>query len=116
MYNGCFRSGVFPKRWKRAKLVPIIKPGKENSEEVSKFHPISLLNIGGKVLEKVLINTINYYVYCYNLINNNLYGFTPHRSTVDAAMGVKDFIEGLRAWEVLVILNLVVKGAFDAAW
>jgi len=34
LYNGCLRRGVFPKRWKRTKLIPITKPGKENSEEV----------------------------------------------------------------------------------
>jgi len=34
MYNGCLRYGVFPKQWKRAKLIPIIKPGKENSDKV----------------------------------------------------------------------------------
>jgi hypothetical protein len=32
MYNGCLRKGVFPKRWKRAKLIPIVKPGKEDCE------------------------------------------------------------------------------------
>jgi len=48
MYNKCLRKGVFPKRWKRAKLIPIVKPGKEDSEDVTKFRPISLLNIGGK--------------------------------------------------------------------
>jgi hypothetical protein len=54
IYNGCLRSGTFPTRWKKGKILPITKPGKESSE-VSKFRPISLLNIGGKVLEKVLI-------------------------------------------------------------
>jgi hypothetical protein len=35
MYNdGCLRSGVFPKRWKRAKLIPVVKSGKENSEDI----------------------------------------------------------------------------------
>jgi hypothetical protein len=29
MYNGCLRSRVFPKRWKRTKLMPIIKSGKK---------------------------------------------------------------------------------------
>jgi hypothetical protein len=53
MYNGCLRKGVFPKRWKRAKLIPIVKPGKEDSEEVTKFRPISLLNIEGKIMEKI---------------------------------------------------------------
>jgi hypothetical protein len=117
MYNGCLRNGVFPKRWKREKLIPIIKPGQENNEDVSKFRPISLLNIGGKVLEKVLINIINYYVYSNDLMNSNQYGFTPQLSAIDAAMAVKDFVEeALKAREVLVIASLDVKGAFDAAW
>jgi hypothetical protein len=44
LYNGCLRR-VFPTRWKGAKLTPITKPGEENSDDVSKFHPISLLNV-----------------------------------------------------------------------
>jgi len=28
LYNGCLRRGVFPTRWKRAKLIPITKSGK----------------------------------------------------------------------------------------
>ena len=31
--------------------VTIVKPGKEGSDDVSKFRPISLLDTGGKVLE-----------------------------------------------------------------
>ena len=91
MYNGCLRDGVFPKRWKRAKLIPIIKPGKEDSYEVSKYRPISLLNVGCKVLEKVIINRINHHVYTNDYINKNQYGFPPQLSTTDAAMAVKDF-------------------------
>ena len=30
LYNGCLKRGVFPSRWKRAKLIPITKPEKEN--------------------------------------------------------------------------------------
>jgi hypothetical protein len=60
------RNGVFPKRCKRAKLVPCLKPGEENREDVSKFRAVSLLNIGGKVLEKFLINRINRHVYSKN--------------------------------------------------
>jgi len=69
LYNGCLRRGVFPKKRKRAKLIPITKPGKENSDEVSKFRPRSLLNVGGKVLEKVLINRINYHVISQDFMN-----------------------------------------------
>jgi hypothetical protein len=54
------RKGVFPKRWKRAKLTPIVKSGKEDSEEEMKFRPTSLLNIEGKIMEKILITRIKY--------------------------------------------------------
>ena len=78
IYNGCLRKGVFPKRWKRAKLIPIVKPGKEDSEEVTKCGPISLLNMEGKILEKLLRTRINYWAYSTNFLNNNQYGF-PRR-------------------------------------
>ena len=42
MYNECLRKGVFPKRWKQAKLIPIVKPGKEDSEDMMKFRPIKV--------------------------------------------------------------------------
>jgi hypothetical protein len=47
-----------------------------------------LLNIGGKVLEKLLINRIMHYKYKIEYITDNKYGFTT-----DAAMAVKQFIE-----------------------
>ena len=71
MYNGCLRSGVFPKRWKIGKLIPTGKPGKENSDEVFKFRPINILNTEGKVLEKLLINRINHHVFSHDLMNKN---------------------------------------------
>jgi hypothetical protein len=115
MCNGYLNRGVFP-RWKRTKLIPITKPGKDNCEDVTNFRPISLINTGGKVLEKLLINRINHHVFSHNYTNNNQYGFTPQNSTTDAAMAVKNVvIEGLTA-DVIVLVSLDVKGAFDAAW
>jgi hypothetical protein len=63
IYNGCLKEGVFPKMWKKAKIIPIFKPGKEGSDEVNRFCPISLLDSGVKVLEKFLINRINHHVF-----------------------------------------------------
>jgi len=68
------------------------------------------------VLEKLLINRINHHVFAHDM-NKNQYGFTPQRSTTDAAMAVKGFVEeGLAAGEIIVLISLDVKGAFDAAW
>jgi hypothetical protein len=55
IHNGCLSKGTFPQRWKKALVIPITKPGKAESEEVSKFRPISLLNTGGKNAGKVIV-------------------------------------------------------------
>jgi hypothetical protein len=117
IYNGCLMSGTFPMRWKKAKILPITKPGKKSSDKVTKFCPISLLEIGGKVLEKVLINRINHHVFSQGFMNTNQYGFTPQKGTIDAAMEIKEFVkEGLAAGEVIALVSLDIKDAFDAAW
>jgi hypothetical protein len=111
------RRGIFPTRWKRAKVIPIVKPGKDTSDEVSKFRPISLLNVGGKVLEKVLIDRINHHAISHPFLNTHQYGFTLQKSTVDAAMEMKKFVkEDLAAGEVIALISLYVKGSFDAAF
>ena len=47
---------------KKTKLVPIVKLSKENRVEISKFRPVSLLKVGGKIIDKVLINRIMHHV------------------------------------------------------
>jgi len=58
-----------------------------------------------------------HYIYKIEYINDNQYGFPPEKSTTDAAMAVKQFIEPeLEKGKVVIIASLDVKGAFDAAW
>jgi ribonuclease HI len=116
IYNQCLKRGCFPQKWKVAQIIPIIKPGKENSTDPAKYRPISLLNIGGKVLEKLVSNRINYHLYKNKLMTNKQFGFTPQKNTIDAIMEVKRFIEPvLERRGVVIMTSLDVKGAFDAA-
>jgi hypothetical protein len=86
-------------------------------KDVSNFRPISLINVGVKVLGKLLINRIMHYVYSNNLLNTNQYGFAPKKSTIDATLAVKEYIEeGVRQGHFNILVSLDVKGAFDAAW
>jgi hypothetical protein len=63
MYNECLKRGHFPEQWKIAKIIPITNPGKKDSYDPSKYRPISLINIEGKELEKLLINRIMHHLY-----------------------------------------------------
>ena len=117
IYNNCLRRNNVPQQWKKARLVPIIKPEKESSQEVTKFRPISLLNTGGKVLEKLLINRILHHINTNNQMSNKQFGFTPQTSTVDAAMSLKIFVEeNLNKNRYMVLVSLDIQGAFDSAW
>jgi len=71
----------------------------------------------GKVLKKLLNNRINHHLYKNELLNDRQFGFTPHKSTTDAAMEAKQFTEPVLKERGLVIMtSLDVMGAFDAAW
>jgi hypothetical protein len=58
-----------------------------------------------------------HYLYSNGLMNQNQFGFTPKKSNTDAAMAVKDFIEeALTKGQIIALVRLDVKGAFDATW
>ena len=108
---------IFPEIWKKAKIIPITKPDTQNSRDVTKYRPISLLNIGGKILEKALINRINHHIHSTEFLKRNQYVFIPQTSTIDAIMAVKEFVqEGFRRGEITVTASLDVEGAFNSAW
>jgi hypothetical protein len=68
-------------------------------------------------MEKVMINRIHYHVFSQGFMNKNQYRFTPQKGTTDAVLKIKEILkEGLTAGEVVALVSLDVKGAFDAAW
>jgi len=78
---------------------------------------MSLINIGGKVLEEILINRINHYMYKNELLIDRQYGFMSQKSTTDTAMDARKFIEPkLENREVVIMTSLDMKGAFNIAW
>jgi hypothetical protein len=89
IYNDCLRKGHFPKQRKRSIILPIVTPGMEGLNEMCKYCPISFLNIGGKIFEKLLIDRINHNLYSNRLLNRNQYVFLPQKSRVDPALAAK---------------------------
>ena len=72
--------------------------------------------MGGKILDKLLINRINYQLYKNDLLSERQYVFTPQRNTTDAAMEAKSFIKPILENRGLVIMtSLDVQKAFDSA-
>jgi len=80
---------------------------------VHKYRPISLINTGGKLLEKTP-DRINHHLH-NKLLNRNQYGFIPQKSTVDAALAAKQYaLSHLQQRNYIIMVSLDVLGAFDA--
>ena len=69
--------------------MPIVSPGKEDNRDAPKYRPISLLNVAGKVLDRLNIDRIMHHVHTSAGLNSNQYHYIHQRGTEDAAMAVR---------------------------
>ena len=73
-----------------------------------------MINTAGKVFEKLLIKRILHHLHKTEFLNENQYGFTPQKNTIDAAMEARKSIEPqLEKGRVVIMVRLDVRGAFD---
>ncbi len=93
LYNKCLTLGVFPDIWKSSVGKVIRKSGKRDFRNAKSYRPISLLSVFAKILEKLLINHTIFYLKSNNLLDENQYGFTPQKSSIDAIFSAIDFIQ-----------------------
>ena len=76
--------GKIPREWKSADVTPIHK--KDCKEVAENYHPISLLPILSKVLERCMGN--RFYTFVKDLIGALQHGFLPNRSCVTQLLPV----------------------------
>ena len=119
LYNSLLRIQYFPDIWKEGFAIFIPKPNaEEKTKTVKDFRPITLLNVLGKVFEKLVINRINKYLYSNNKMNNRQDGFNKQRSTIHSLHTFRNFIMKNKQRNCsTVAVFLDISGAFDnACW
>ena len=77
IYNESLKTGIFPIKWKIAKIVPIFKSGDKTN--VKNYRPISILSVFGKILESLVYQ--NLFHYFKQMFNVHQHGFINGRST-----------------------------------
>ena len=85
LYTACFEEASFPKQWRRANLVLLEKPGR-NPLTPGAYQPICLLDVEGKLFERVVASRIIGHMgedRGRNDLSPNQYGFRVGRSTID---------------------------------
>ena len=78
IYKNCINSGISPNIWKKSNVVPVYKKG--DKQVVENYRPVSLLPIFGKILERLIFNSLFEFLHENNLLNENQSGFRPSDS------------------------------------
>jgi len=83
MYNRCLKEGVFPPRWKEARVV-LLRKGDRPEGVPSSYRPLCLLNDVGKMYEALLAARLDAHIASKGGLAPNQFGFRKGRSTDDA--------------------------------
>lgn len=114
--SACLKLSYFPESWKKAKVTPIHKVGKDSSLP-SSYRPISLLCGISKILERVILNRINRFIEENEVIPPEQFGFRKKRSTTHQLSNLISHVkEKLKAKMSTGVIMLDVEKAFDRVW
>jgi hypothetical protein len=106
-----------PSQWRKAKIIPLKKPAKDNYSLAKSWRPISLLSTLSKILEAVIAERISYAVETFGLLPTNHFGARKRRSAEQALLLLQEEI--YKAWRNRKVLSLVsfdVQGAYNGVF
>jgi hypothetical protein len=84
--NDIVLTSKIPNLFKRAKVISIIKPGKDGTDPAH-YRPISLLSVVYKLLERLILQRIQPLIEDVTPINQA--GFRQHRSCTEQVMALR---------------------------
>lgn len=116
IFNLSLSLGYFPDKFKAAKLILIPKPGKQGTNPID-YRPISLLEVPGKILEKVINTRFSTHLEANNILPQSQHGFRKNRGTETALAITTEVISHALAEKKQCYLVLRdVSKAFDKVW
>ena len=115
-FNEVWVSGRFPTSWKEATIIPIPKPGKDNTDP-SNYRPIALTSCLCKTLERMINTRLIWFLESNGLITNFQCGFRSRRSAVDHLVRLETFVrEAFIKKEHLKAVFFDLEKAYDTTW
>ena len=116
VFNEVWVSGRFPTSWKEATIIPIPKPGKDNTDP-SNYRPIALTSCLCKTLERMINSRLIWFLESNGLITNFQCGFRSKQSTVDHLVRLETFVrEAFIKKEHLTAVFFDLEKAYDTTW
>ena len=113
LYNSILNGHQIPEDWKRVVVVPIPKPGRDHTS-VEGYRPISLLNCTRKIMEKIILNRMEWWIERRSALDPFQFGFRKRRGTAQCLFAlVGEIQESFLSGNVAVAVFADIKGAYD---
>lgn len=114
--NQIFNCGHWPQPWKKAIIVPLLKPGK-SPENINNYRPISLLSCISKLCETLIYEKILNHCEEQKLLSDDQFGFRAKLSTNHALSTLMhDVSMALNNRKPTICVALDCEKAFDSVW
>jgi hypothetical protein len=78
IFRESLRTGVVPRDWKEAKVVPIFKKGSKTS--AGNYRPVSLTSICCRIMEGMIRDEISEHLHTNRLLHPSQHGFMKNKS------------------------------------
>ena len=108
--------GYFPILFKNGLIILIMKPNKDGKDPIN-YRPITLLEIPGKILERIINNRLQRFFEENELYNKNQYGFRAGMGTELALTKIYETVATNQKYKDHAnVICRDVKKAFDKVW
>ena len=118
IFNLSLSAGYFPDSLKHATMIFIPKT-QTSQHNVINYRPISLLDIQGKLFDKILNTRLTQHLNTHNIHNTRQHGFRKNRGTHTALATLTEFLAGSMRREDRLCVDVVLRDvakAFDKVW
>ena len=110
--NLSIASGEFPVQWKLAKVVPLLKKGEPLIPKNN--HPVALLPIFSKILERAVFQQLVKYLDSNNLLSPDHHGSRQGHNTATALIQMYDqWLEQVDNEKMVGVMMIDLSAAFD---
>ena len=120
IFNLSWSSHSFPSIWKTSSIIPIHKMGKP-LDSPALFRPISLTSCVSKLLERIILSRLLFFLESNSILSPCQTGFRPGRSTLDQILlylsqSISDGFNKPRPCSRTIVSTIDFSKTFDSVW
>ena len=116
IFNLSWKQGQVPQCWKEARMIPVLKKGK-NKIKPDSYRPISLTSCVCKTMERIINQRLQWYLESEDVIPPEQAGFRRYRGTEDQTTHLTQVIEdAFQAKKATLAVFIDLQRAFDKVW